>query len=105
LARTQPASAIQNGNNTGSATANSGSPIAHASGSDPAQRRGSGVHRRRSLQLARLAKPPLELHLMDGANHFMFVDADPRVTFNLHNWLDRFFLAGQSIVGKAGASA
>jgi pimeloyl-ACP methyl ester carboxylesterase len=41
--------------------------------------------------LARLAKPPVELHLMDGANHFLFVDADPRVGFILRNWLDRFF--------------
>jgi uncharacterized protein len=44
-----------------------------------------------AFSLARLAKPPVELHLMDGANHFMFVDPDPRVAFILHNWLDRFF--------------
>jgi uncharacterized protein len=44
-----------------------------------------------AFSLARLAKPPVELHLMDGANHFLFVDADPRVAFMLRNWLDRFF--------------
>jgi pimeloyl-ACP methyl ester carboxylesterase len=44
-----------------------------------------------AFSLARLAKPPVELHLMDGANHFLFVDADPRVGFILRNWLDRFF--------------
>jgi pimeloyl-ACP methyl ester carboxylesterase len=44
-----------------------------------------------AFSLARLARPPVELHLMDGADHFMFVDADPRVAFTLRNWLDRFF--------------
>jgi uncharacterized protein len=44
-----------------------------------------------AFSLARLAKPPVELHLMDGANHFLFVDADSRVGFILRNWLDRFF--------------
>ena len=44
-----------------------------------------------AFSLARLARPPVELHLMDGANHFLFVDADPRVGFILRNWLDRFF--------------
>ena len=48
-----------------------------------------------AFSLARLAKPPVELHLMDGANHFMFVDADPRVAFILRNWLDRFFPVGR----------
>jgi uncharacterized protein len=44
-----------------------------------------------AFSLARLAKPPVELHLMDGANHFLFVDADSRVGFILRNWLDRCF--------------
>jgi len=44
-----------------------------------------------AFALARLARPPVELHLMDGADHFMFVDADPRVGLTLRNWLDRFF--------------
>lgn len=39
----------------------------------------------------RLAKPPMELHLIDGVDHFMFVDPDRRVAFILRNWLDQFF--------------
>jgi uncharacterized protein len=44
-----------------------------------------------AFSLMRLAKPPIELHLIDGADHFMFVDPDPRVGFILRNWLDKFF--------------
>jgi hypothetical protein len=33
----------------------------------------------------------VELHLMDGANHFLFVDSDPRIAVMLRTWLDRFF--------------
>jgi pimeloyl-ACP methyl ester carboxylesterase len=44
-----------------------------------------------AFSLARLARPPVELHLMDGANHFLFVNPDDRVGFLLRNWLDRFF--------------
>jgi pimeloyl-ACP methyl ester carboxylesterase len=44
-----------------------------------------------AFSLARHAKPPFELHLMDGADHFMFVDTDPRVAFVLRNWLDKYF--------------
>lgn len=44
-----------------------------------------------AFSLARHAKPPFELHLLDGADHFMFVDADPRVAFTLRNSLDRYF--------------
>ena len=44
-----------------------------------------------AFSLMRLAKPPVELHLIDGVDHFMFVDPDPRVAFILRNWLDRFF--------------
>jgi pimeloyl-ACP methyl ester carboxylesterase len=51
-----------------------------------------------AFSLARLARPPVELHLMDGANHFLFVDADPRVGFILRNWLDRFFPLGAARV-------
>jgi uncharacterized protein len=58
-----------------------------------------------AFSLARLAKPPVELHLMDGANHFMFVDADPRVAFTLRNWLDRFFPVGQPVLAPAATSA
>jgi uncharacterized protein len=44
-----------------------------------------------AFSLVRHAKPPVELHLLDGTNHFMFVNADPRVALTLHNWLDRYF--------------
>jgi hypothetical protein len=44
-----------------------------------------------AFSLMRLAKPPVELHLLDGADHFMFVDPDPRVAATLKSWLDRFF--------------
>lgn len=46
-----------------------------------------------AFSLVRLAKPPVELHLLDGTDHFMFVNTDPRVTFTLKNWLDRYFPA------------
>jgi uncharacterized protein len=44
-----------------------------------------------AFSLARHAKPPFELHLLDGADHFMFVNADPRMTVTLRNWLDKYF--------------
>jgi hypothetical protein len=44
-----------------------------------------------AFSLARHARPPFELHLLDGADHFMFVDTDPRVAFTLRNWLDKYF--------------
>jgi fermentation-respiration switch protein FrsA (DUF1100 family) len=44
-----------------------------------------------AFSLVRHAKPPVELHLFDGTNHFMFVNPDPRVAFTLRNWLDRYF--------------
>jgi pimeloyl-ACP methyl ester carboxylesterase len=44
-----------------------------------------------AFSMMRLARPPVELHLMDGADHFMFVNADPRVGAVLRDWLDRFF--------------
>ena len=48
-----------------------------------------------AFSLVRRAKPPVELHLLDGVTHFMFVNADPRVAFTLRNWLDRYFPARQ----------
>jgi fermentation-respiration switch protein FrsA (DUF1100 family) len=47
-----------------------------------------------AFSLMRLAKPPVELHLIDGTDHFMFVDPDPRVAAVLHGWLERFFPVG-----------
>lgn len=46
-----------------------------------------------AFSLVRHAKPPVELHLLDGTDHFMFVNADPRVAFTLRNWLERYFPA------------
>jgi uncharacterized protein len=46
-----------------------------------------------AFNLVRMAKPPVELHLLDGTDHFMFVNTDPRVTLTLKSWLDRFFPA------------
>ena len=44
-----------------------------------------------AFSLMRRALPPVELHLIDGVDHFMFVDPDPRVGVILRNWLERFF--------------
>jgi uncharacterized protein len=44
-----------------------------------------------AFSLARRAKPPFELHLIDGADHFMFVDTVPAVAQTLRLWLDRYF--------------
>ena len=46
-----------------------------------------------AFSLVRLAKPPVELHLLDGTDHFMFVNPDPRVAATLRTWLDRYFPA------------
>jgi uncharacterized protein len=46
-----------------------------------------------AFSLVRRARPPVELHLLDGTDHFMFVNTDPRVSFTLKNWLDRYFPA------------
>lgn len=53
-----------------------------------------------AFSLARHAKPPFELHLLDGADHFMFVGADPRVGATLRSWLDKYF----PVEGSAGAA-
>jgi hypothetical protein len=44
-----------------------------------------------AFSMVRKARPPVELHLMHGTNHFMFVNPDPRVAFILNDWLNRFF--------------
>lgn len=44
-----------------------------------------------AFSMARLANPPFELHLLDGTDHFMFVDSHPGVSATLRNWLDRYF--------------
>jgi uncharacterized protein len=54
-----------------------------------------------AFSLVRLAKPPVELHLLDGTDHFMFVNPDPRVGLTLRNWLERYFPARTSPSGGA----
>ena len=49
------------------------------------------THYEEAFSLVRRAKPPVELHLLDGVTNFMLVDADPRVALTLRNWLDRYF--------------
>lgn len=49
-----------------------------------------------AFSLVRHAKTPVELHLLDGTDHFMFVNADPRVAITLRTWLDRYFPARRS---------
>jgi pimeloyl-ACP methyl ester carboxylesterase len=44
-----------------------------------------------AFSMARHARPPFELHLLDGADHFMFVNPDPRVAATLHYWLEKYF--------------
>ncbi len=44
-----------------------------------------------AFSLVRNARPPVELHLLDGTDHFMFVNPDPRVAITLRSWLDRYF--------------
>jgi len=46
-----------------------------------------------AFSLVRSARPPVELHLLDGTDHFMFVNADQRVAVTLRTWLDRYFPA------------
>lgn len=51
-----------------------------------------------AFRLVRHARPPIELHLRDGTDHFMFVNADPRVASTLRSWLNRFFPARRAEV-------
>jgi pimeloyl-ACP methyl ester carboxylesterase len=43
-----------------------------------------------AFALVRRAKPPVELHLFDGTDHFMFVNPNPRVSVTLRDWLARY---------------
>jgi len=44
-----------------------------------------------SVELFRNAKSPVELHLVDGADHFMFAESNPRVTGIVREWLKSYF--------------
>jgi uncharacterized protein len=44
-----------------------------------------------SMELFKRAKPPVELHLIDGADHFMFAEENQRVVNLVREWVDRYF--------------
>jgi uncharacterized protein len=44
-----------------------------------------------SIELFRRAKPPAELHLFDGVDHFMLREGNPRVVATLRDWLGAYF--------------
>lgn len=44
-----------------------------------------------SIELFRRARPPAELHLFDGVDHFMLREANPRVVTALRDWLAAYF--------------
>lgn len=44
-----------------------------------------------SLEMFRRARPPAELHLFNGVEHFMLAERNPRVTETLRSWLDLNF--------------
>jgi len=44
-----------------------------------------------SIELYKRAKSPVELHLIDGVDHFMFAESNPRVSTIVKDWLAAFF--------------
>ena len=44
-----------------------------------------------SMELFRRAKPPVELHLIDGADHFMFAEENRRVVNLVREWVEKYF--------------
>jgi pimeloyl-ACP methyl ester carboxylesterase len=44
-----------------------------------------------SIELFKRAKPPTELHLLTGVDHFMFNQAEPRVIQLIQGWLAMYF--------------
>lgn len=44
-----------------------------------------------SIELYNHAKSPVELHLIDNADHFMFAESNPRVTNIVRDWLTAYF--------------
>jgi uncharacterized protein len=44
-----------------------------------------------SIELFRRAKPPAELHLFSGVDHFMLAEGNARVTETLRGWLAAYF--------------
>lgn len=44
-----------------------------------------------SMELFKRARPPVELHLIDGADHFMFAEENQRVASLVHDWTTKYF--------------
>jgi pimeloyl-ACP methyl ester carboxylesterase len=44
-----------------------------------------------SIELFKKAKQPVELHMIDGVDHFMFAESNPRVTDLVKGWLAAYF--------------
>ena len=44
-----------------------------------------------SIELFKRAKPPTELHLIEGADHFMFAESNERVVTLVRDWVAKFF--------------
>ena len=44
-----------------------------------------------SIELFKKAKSPVELHLIDGVDHFMFAESNPRVASIVKDWLASYF--------------
>jgi pimeloyl-ACP methyl ester carboxylesterase len=44
-----------------------------------------------SIELFKKAKSPVELHLIDGVDHFMFAESNPRVSAIVKDWLASYF--------------
>jgi pimeloyl-ACP methyl ester carboxylesterase len=54
-----------------------------------------------SIELFRRARPPAELHLFDGVDHFMLREGNPRVIATLRAWLEAYFplRSGAAVAG------
>jgi pimeloyl-ACP methyl ester carboxylesterase len=44
-----------------------------------------------SVEMFQRARPPAELHLFHGVDHFMLAERNPRVTETLRSWLGSYF--------------
>ena len=44
-----------------------------------------------SMELFKRAGSAVELHLIDGADHFMFAEENKRVVNLVHDWVERYF--------------
>lgn len=43
------------------------------------------------MELFKRAGSAVELHLIDGADHFMFAEENKRVVNLVHDWVERYF--------------